>query len=44
MNDTNEKILIGMDGRPCFGIFDKPPAALNIEDFRPYGAESAASS
>lgn len=42
MNNNNDNTLIGPDGRPHFGIFKQPPAALNLEDFRPYGAKKAA--
>jgi hypothetical protein len=44
MNTANENALIGMDGRPCFGIYPGPLTSLNLEDFRPYGEKEAASS
>jgi hypothetical protein len=44
MNSANDSALIGLDGRPHFGIYDSPLASLNLEDFRPYGAKDQASS
>ncbi len=43
MNSANENSLIGMDGRPRFGIYGRPLTNLNLEDFRPYGRKDCAS-
>jgi hypothetical protein len=40
MNAGKENTLIGLDGRPCFGLYDQPLTSLNLEDFRPYGVKS----
>jgi hypothetical protein len=44
MNTANDSNLIGIDGRPCFGIYSGPLTSLNLEDFRSYGAKDGASS
>jgi hypothetical protein len=44
MNTANESVLIGIDGRPRFGIYSGPLTSLNLDDFRPYGAKDGASS
>jgi hypothetical protein len=44
MHTANEGALIGIDGRPCFGIYREPLTSLNLDDFRPYGAKDSASS
>ena len=44
MITSNESSLIGMDGRPRFGIYSRPLTYLNLDDFRPYGAKDVASS
>jgi len=44
MNTANESSLIGIDGRPRFGIYSEPLTFLNLDDFRPYGAKDGASS
>ena len=44
MNTANESSLIGIDGRPRFGIYSGPLTSLNLDDFRPYGAKDGASS
>lgn len=43
MNTRKESVLIGPDGRPCFGLYSQPLTALNLEDFRPYGTKDIAS-
>jgi hypothetical protein len=43
MNTANESALIGIDGRPRFGIYRGPLTSLNLDDFRPYGAKDRAS-
>lgn len=43
MKSANESSLIGIDGRPCFGIYGKPLTNLNLDDFRPYGRKDRAS-
>jgi hypothetical protein len=43
MNPSNEGSLIGIDGRPRFGIYSGPLTSLNLDDFRPYGAKDGAS-
>ncbi len=35
----NKYRLIGEDGRPNFGIFDRPLMELNLDQLRPYGKE-----
>jgi hypothetical protein len=35
MADTNP--LIGVDGRPRYGVYSTPLSPLNLEDFRPHG-------
>jgi hypothetical protein len=44
MNTANESSLIGIDGRPRFGIYGGPLTSLNLDDFRPYGKRDSASS
>jgi len=44
MDTANESSLIGIDGRPSFGIYSGPLTFLNIDDFRPYGAKDVTSS
>ena len=44
MNSANENSLIGIDGRPRFGVYSGPLTSLNLDDFRPYGAKDGASS
>ena len=44
MNTAIEGSLIGMNGRPRFGIYREPLTSLNLDDFRPYGAKDGASS
>jgi hypothetical protein len=44
MHTANESALIGIDGRPRFGIYREPLTSLNLDDFRPYGAKDGASS
>ncbi len=44
MHTANESSLIGIDGRPRFGIYRGPLTSLNLDDFRPYGAKDGASS
>lgn len=44
MITSNESSLIGMDGRPRFGIYSRPLTCLNLDDFRPYGTKDVASS
>jgi hypothetical protein len=44
MDTANESSLIGIDGRPRFGIYSSPLTSLNLDDFRPYGAKDGASS
>ncbi|MFH0995675.1 MAG: DUF2804 domain-containing protein [Pseudomonadota bacterium] len=44
MNTATESSLIGIDGRPRFGIYSGPLTSLNLDDFRPYGAKYGASS
>ena len=44
MKTANESSLIGIDGRPCYGIYGGPLTSLNLDDFRPYGAKDGASS
>ena len=44
MKTANESSLIGIDGRPRFGIYCEPMTSLNLDDFRPYGAKKSASS
>jgi hypothetical protein len=36
--------MIGIDGRPRFGIYTSPLTSLGLDDFRPYGANEGASS
>jgi hypothetical protein len=43
MYTANESSLIGIDGRPCFGIYNGPLTRLNIDDFRPYGVKDSTS-
>ena len=43
MSTANEGSLIGIDGRPRFGIYSAPLTSLNLNDFRPYGAKDGAS-
>jgi hypothetical protein len=43
MNTANESALIGIDGRPRFGIYSDPLNSLNLDDLRPYGAKDRAS-
>jgi hypothetical protein len=43
MNTANEGSLVGIDGRPRFGIYSGPLTSLNLDDFRPYGAKDGAS-
>ena len=43
MNTAEESSLIGVDGRPRFGIYSKPLTSLNLDDFRPHGAKDRAS-
>jgi hypothetical protein len=43
MNPAKESSLIGVDGRPCFGIYHRPLTSLNLNDFRPHGAKGRAS-
>jgi hypothetical protein len=43
MNTANKSPLIGIDGRPRFGIYNAPLTSLNLDDFRPYGAKDGAS-
>ena len=43
MDTANESSLIGVDGRPRFGLYSKPLISLNLEDFRPHGAKDRAS-
>jgi hypothetical protein len=43
MNTAKESALIGIDGRPRFGIYNKPLTSLNPEDFRPHGAKEPSS-
>jgi hypothetical protein len=43
MNRENESSLIGINGRPRFGIYSGPLTSLNIDDFRPYGAKDGTS-
>jgi hypothetical protein len=43
MNNEKESALIGVDGRPRFGIYGRPLASLNLEDFRPHGAKERVS-
>jgi hypothetical protein len=31
--------IVGIDGRPRFGIYRNPLTYLNLEDFRPYGGK-----
>ena len=42
MNTLNENDLIGIDGRPRFGIYSGPLTFFNLDDFRPYGAKDDA--
>jgi hypothetical protein len=44
MNTANDSTLIGIDGRPCFGIFRRPLTSLNLDDFRPYGVKDGTAS
>jgi Protein of unknown function (DUF2804) len=44
MNTAKESSLIGINGRPRFGIYSEPLTFLNLDDFRPYGAKDSASS
>jgi len=44
MITVHESSLIGIDGRPRFGIYGRPLTSLNLEDFRPYGAKGDSSS
>ena len=44
MNTANEGSLIGIDGRPRFGIYSGPLTSLNLDNFRPYGMKDSASS
>ena len=44
MNTANESSLIGIDGRPRFGIYSGPLTPLNLDDFRPYGVKDGESS
>ena len=44
MNTANEGSLIGINGRPRFGIYSGPLTSLNLDDFRPYGAKDGTSS
>jgi len=44
MDSANKSTLIGIDGRPRFGIYSGPLTFLNLDDFRPYGAKDGASS
>ena len=39
----NENALIGRDGRPCFGVYDRPLTSLDLRDLRPYGAHAGIS-
>jgi hypothetical protein len=43
MITAHESSLIGIDGRPRFGIYNGPLTSLNLEDFRPYGQKSGTS-
>ena len=43
MNTANKNSLIGIDGRPRFGIYNGPLTSLNLDDFRPYGAQGSSS-
>jgi len=43
MNTANECSLIGIDGRPRFGIYGSPLTSLNLDDFRPYGVKDGES-
>ena len=44
MHTANERSLIGIDGRPRFGIYTSPLTSLDLDDFRPYGENAGASS
>ncbi len=44
MFTSNNTALIGIDGRPRFGIYSKPLTSLDLDDFRPYGTKDGASS
>lgn len=43
MKPANGSTLIGIDGRPCFGIYRGPLTSLNLDDFRPHGTKGRAS-
>jgi hypothetical protein len=43
MNTEIKSSLIGVDGRPRFGIYSTPLTSLNLDDFRPHGAKDRAS-
>lgn len=43
MNPANESSLIGVDGRPCFGIYHRPLTSLNLNDFRLHGTKGPTS-
>lgn len=43
MDAVKESPLIGVDGRPRFGLYRSPLTSLGLEDFRPYGANDRAS-
>jgi len=43
MNTAKGRSLIGMDGRPRFGLYREPLTSLSLDDFRPYGAKDSAS-
>jgi hypothetical protein len=43
MDIANESPLVGIDGRPRFGIYERPLTKLNPDDFRPYGKKDRAS-
>ncbi|MBI4767774.1 MAG: DUF2804 domain-containing protein [Deltaproteobacteria bacterium] len=42
-NTAKESALIGVDGRPRFGLYSSPLTSLRLEDFRPHGSKDRAS-
>jgi hypothetical protein len=41
--EAKENALIGVDGRPRFGLYSSPLTSLQLDDFRPQGAKDRAS-
>jgi hypothetical protein len=41
--EAKESALIGVDGRPRFGLYSRPLTSFQLEDFRPHGAKNQTS-